>query len=96
MDIWFHSGTPASVTITFELNGTDKQSPEYSHLAMPVFQTVMYQVTQYVNKHKPKLIKFNADPTEPTRVSLYKRISKNVAGYSVKEENGMFELSRIE
>ena len=96
LDIGFYSNVPSEVTITFELNGTDSQSPEYAHLAMSVFQTVMYEVTKYVNEYQPKIIKFSADPSELSRVSLYKRICKNIAGYSVKEENGVFELTRID
>lgn len=94
LDIGFHSGVPSEVTMTFELNGTDEQSPEYAHLAMSVFQTVMYHLNNYIKDYKPKILKFSADTSEPSRVSLYKRICKNIQGYSVKEDSGMFELTR--
>ena len=94
LDIGFHSGVPSEVTMTFELNGTDEQSPEYAHLAMSVFQTVMYHLNNYIKDYKPKILKFSADTSEPSRVSLYKRICKNILGYSVKEDSGMFELTR--
>jgi hypothetical protein len=95
LDIGFHSGGTPQVTITFELNGTDKQSPQYAHLAMPVFQTVMYQVTKYINEYRPMIIKFSADVSESSRVSLYRRICKNIKDYSVEEENGCFSLTKI-
>lgn len=85
-----------SVDILFEINQEMAQSPQYAHLAMAVFQTVLYQVIQYANKYNPKILKFSASPTEPTRVSLYKRICKNITGYNVEELHGNFILTREE
>jgi hypothetical protein len=94
--IIFSNSNDNSVTILFVLNMELVQSPQYAHLAMAVFQTVLYQVTQYANKYKPKVFKFSATSTELSRISLYKRICKNITGYTVEESRGNFILTREE